>query len=78
MWGRERSKEWVQIKGIINVMQKILYTNLLVTTNQKPVIDMQRIKRKVSKCINTTKENKQTMTEQEKIREKLQTQAQHK
>jgi len=27
-------------------MQKMLYTNLMVTTYEKPVIDMQKIKRK--------------------------------
>ena len=37
-------------------MHKILYTNLRVTANQKPVTDMQRIKRKESKYI--TKESK--------------------
>ena len=31
--------------------QKMLYTNLLVTINQKPVIDMERIKRKEAKYI---------------------------
>jgi len=28
-------------------MQKMLYTNLMVTTNQKPITDMQRKKEKV-------------------------------
>jgi len=36
----------------------------MVTTSQKPVIDMQRIKRKVSKYI--TKENQQTMKEKKR------------
>jgi len=46
-------------------MQKMLYTNLIVITNQKPVIDMQRIKRKESKYI--TKERQQSIErEQEK------------
>ena len=39
-------------------MQKVSYTNLMVTTNQK-LIHMQRIKRKKYKYI--TKENQQTM-----------------
>ena len=43
-------------------MQKRLYTNLMVTTNQKLEIDMQRIKRKESKYI--TKESQQTMKKQ--------------
>ena len=30
-------------------MQKLLYTNLMVSTNQKPRADMQTIKRKESK-----------------------------
>ena len=30
-------------------MQKMLYINLMVTTNQKPVTNMQKIKRKESK-----------------------------
>ena len=37
--------------NIDGYMQKMLYTNLTVTTNQKPVIDMQKIKRKESKYI---------------------------
>ena len=32
-------------------MQKMLYTNLLVTKNEKPVKDMQKIKRKESKSL---------------------------
>ena len=32
-------------------MQKRLYTNLMVTTNHKPLIDTQRIKTKKSKYI---------------------------
>ena len=47
-------------------MQKMLYTNLKVTTNQKPVIDMQKIKRKESKY--TTKECQQTTREEGKRR----------
>ena len=39
-------------------MQKMLYTNLMVNINQKPTIDMQRIKRKEFKSI--TKESQQT------------------
>ena len=42
-------------------MQKKSYTNLVVTIYQKPLTDMQRIKRKKSKYI--TKGNQQTMTE---------------
>ena len=30
-------------------MHKILYINLVVATNQKPIIDIQKIKRKESK-----------------------------
>ena len=44
---------------------KMLYMKLMVTTHQKPVIDMQKkIKRKVSKYI--TKESQQTMREEGK------------
>ena len=42
-------------------MQKRLYPNLMVTINQKILINMQRIKRKKSKY--TTKENQQNMKE---------------
>ena len=56
-------------------MQKRLYTNLMVTIYQKPLINMQRIKRKKSKYI--TKANQQNMRErQERIRENLQKQPQ--
>ena len=52
-------------------MHKKLYINLMIHTNQKPVIDMQRIKRKESNYI--TKESQQTMKESKRrIREKLQ------
>ena len=44
-------------------MQKRLDTNLMVTTNQKPLINMQRIKRKESKYI--IEENQQNMKETE-------------
>ena len=47
-------------------MQKMLFTNLMVTTNQKPVIDMQKIKRKESKYI--TKEGQQIMRQESKRR----------
>ena len=51
-------------------VQKRLYTNLMTTTNQKPLINMQRIKRKKSKYI--AKENQQNMKERpERIRENL-------
>jgi len=46
-------------------MQKLLYTNLMVTTNEKPVIDTQK-SRTESKYI--TKENQQTMREESKRR----------
>jgi len=44
-------------------MQKVLYINLMVATNQTPVIDMKIIKRKGSKYI--TKESQQTMREEQ-------------
>ena len=47
-------------------MHKMLYVNLMVTTNQKPVIDMQKIKRKESKYI--TKEGQQIMRQESKRR----------
>ena len=47
-------------------MQKMLYTNLMVTANQKQVIDMQRIRRKESKYI--TKESQETMKESKRRR----------
>ena len=40
-------------------MHKMLFINLMVTTNQKPVINIQKIKRKESKYI--TKESQQNM-----------------
>ena len=46
--------------------QKMLNTNLIVTTNQKLVIDMQKIKKKESKYI--TKVSQQTMREESKRR----------
>ena len=49
-------------------MQKILYTNLMVTTNQKPAIDMQRINRKEWKYI--IKEIQQTVREKQEGTEK--------
>lgn len=56
-------------------MEKMLYTNLMVTTNQKTNIDMQRIRRKKFKYIG--KEDHQTMKErQERIRENIQKQPQ--
>ena len=48
-------------------MQKMLHTSLMGTTNQKPLIDMQRIKRKKYKYIIT--ETHQTMKKR-KIRKK--------
>ena len=47
----------------------------MATTNQKPVIDMQKIKRKKSKYI--TKESQQTMRE-ERNRDELQKQPENK
>ena len=44
----------------------MLYTNLTVTTNPEPVIDMQKIKRKKSKYI--TKRNQQTLREKSERR----------
>ena len=72
--GGERSKEWTLSGHQLNIncyMQKMLYTNLMVTANHKPVIDMQKIKRNESKCI--TKGSQQTMKESKgRIREELQ------
>ena len=52
MW-EQRHKECVQKLSdnqltIDSYTQKILYINLMVTTNEKPGIDMQKIKRKES------------------------------
>ena len=47
-------------------MGKMLYTNLMVTTNQKPLIDVQKIKRKEFNDI--TKESQKTMREKSKSR----------
>ena len=44
-------------------IQKRSYTNRMVTINQTLLINMQRIKRKISKYI--TKENQQTMEERQ-------------
>ena len=49
-------------------MQKMAYINLMVTKNQKPVIDMQRTKKKELKYI--TKESQQTMKESKKRKDK--------
>ena len=49
-------------------MHKMLFKNIMLTSNQKPVIDMQRIKRKKSKYI--TKESKLMMREESKGRKK--------
>ena len=59
-------------------MQKILYTNLMITTNQKSVIGMQRIKRKESKYITKEANKPCNRTKEEKITEKLQKQPQNK
>ena len=47
-------------------VQKKLYTNIMVTIYQKPVVNMQRIKRKKSKYI--TKENKKKKKHERKTR----------
>ena len=61
--GSTLSNQQLNIDGY---MSKMLYTNLMVTTNQKPVTDMQNIKRKESKSI--TKESQIIMREQERNR----------
>ena len=55
-------------------MQKRLYINQMVTTNQKPITDTQKVKRKESKYI--TKECQQTVRTEN--RKKLQEQPQNK
>ena len=45
-------------------MKKMLYTNLMVTTNEKLVIDTQKTNRKES----NTKESQQTMIDKSKKR----------
>ena len=50
-------------------MQKTLYSNLMITTNQKPLINIQRIKRKKSKHI--TKENQKSWEKDKKGPEKV-------
>jgi len=52
-------------------MKKMLYTNLIVTTNQKLLIDMQRIKRKESKYV--TKESQQSMKESKRRKDQRKT-----
>lgn len=52
-----------------NYIKEKLYTNLMVTLYQKkkkkkPLTNVQRLKRKKSKCV--TKENHQTITEKDK------------
>ena len=49
-------------------LQKMLYTNLIVTTNQKPIIDMQQIKMKKLKYI--AQERQQKVKESKKGLEK--------
>jgi len=49
----------------------MLYTNQIVITNKKPVMDMQRIKRKESKYI--TKESQQTMKESKRRKDQRKT-----
>ena len=48
--------------NIHSYMHKMLYTNLMISTNQKLLIDMQKIKSKESKYI--TKESQQIMREE--------------
>ena len=55
-------------------IQKMFYTNLMVTTNQKAVIDIQRVKRKKSKYNIRKAINHER--QKEGIREKLQKQPQ--
>jgi len=52
-------------------MQKRAYTNLMAISGKKPVIDMQKIKRKESKHI--TKESQQIMREKSKRRKEQRT-----
>ena len=47
-------------------MHRMPYTNLMVTTNQTPVIEMQKVNGKESKCI--TEESQRTEIRQEKKR----------
>ena len=47
-------------------MQKMSYTNLMATTHQKPVIDMQEIRRKKSKYITKKNPTNHERREQEK------------
>ena len=57
--------------NVYGCVWKMLYIYLMVITNQKPLLNMQRIKRKKSKYI--TKENQQTMKDRKTgIRESLQ------
>ena len=49
----------------------MLYTNLMGTTNQKRVIDLQRIKRMEFKII--TKEHQQTMKERKRRKDQRKT-----
>ena len=52
----------------IDCYMQMIYTNLAITTNYKPLIDMPNIKRKESK--NIIKENQQIIKEQEKDQSK--------
>ena len=59
-------------------MQKMLCTNLTVTTNQKPATDMQTIKRKESKCITKENQNTRKDSKRKKDQEKTAKQSQSK
>ena len=70
-WGGIKNEFKLNDQLNINCSMQMLYANLTVTTNPKPVIDYQRIKRKESKYI--TKEGQQPWKRaEERIREKLQ------
>ena len=58
MWGLGKGiKNGFECDHQLNIdcYWQMLRTNLMVTTNQEPVIDMQRIKRKESKYITKKK-----------------------
>ena len=72
-WGKG-VKNGFKLNHQLNIdccMHKMLDTDLMVTTNRKPVIYMQKIKRKKSKYI--TKESQQTMREESKRRKEERT-----
>lgn len=64
-WRRKQGRDSNLSGHQLNIecyMSRTFYTNLMVTTNQKPVTDMQKIKRKKSKYI--TKESQQITVEE--------------